>query len=86
MWSLNLIVKLTVLHYQILLSLAIAAIAQTILMQTSAEQVPSLLRVAPRYLELVTSSNSWPFMPISALRLFVLLVTILLFSVLTSIP
>ena len=55
-------------------------------MQTSAEQVPSLYRVGPRYFKLVTSSNFWPFMPISALMLFVLLVMILLFSVLTSIP
>ena len=32
-------------------------------------------RVAPRYLKLVTSSNFWPFMLISALMLFVLEVT-----------
>ena len=43
-------------------------------------------RVVPTYLRLVTSSNFWPFMLISALMLFVLLVLILLFSVLTSIP
>ena len=43
-------------------------------------------RVAPRYLKLVTSSNFWPFMLISALMLFVLLVLILRFSVLTSTP
>ena len=43
-------------------------------------------RVAPSYLKLVTSSNFWPFMLISVLMLFVLLVMILLFSVLTSIP
>ena len=72
-----------VLHCQILFHLAIA---EAILMQTSAEQVPSLHRVAPRYLKLVTSSNFIPFMLISALMLFVLLVLILLFSVLTSIP
>ena len=42
---------------QILLSLAIAAIAEAILMQISAEQVPSLHRVFPRYLKLATSSN-----------------------------
>ena len=71
-----------VLHRQILFSLAIAAIAEAILRQTSAEQVPSLHRVAPRYLKLVTSSNFWPIMLISALILFM----ILLFSVLTSIP
>ena len=85
MYSLNLIAKLMVLHRQILFSLAIAAIAEAILNWTSAEQVPSLQRVAPRYLKLVTSSNFWPFMLISALMLFVLLVVILLFSVLTSI-
>ena len=55
-------------------------------MRTSAEQVPSLHRIAPRYLKLVTSSNFWPFMLISALILFVLLLMTLLFSVLTSIP
>ena len=74
-----------VLHHQILFSLAIATIAEAILMWTSAEQVPSLHRVAPRYLQLVTSSKFWPFMLISALMLFVLLTTILLFSVLTAI-
>ena len=55
-------------------------------MWISAEQMPSLHRVAPRYLKLVTSSNFWPFMLISALVLFMLLVMILVFSVLTSIP
>ena len=73
-----------VLHLQILFSLAIAVISEAILMRNSAEQVPSLHTVAPRYLKLVTSSNIWPFMLISALVLFVLLVMILLFSVLTS--
>ena len=78
--------KLIVLHRQILFSLAIAAIVEAILMRTSAEQMTSLHRVAPRYLKLVTSSHFWPFMPIFALMLFELLVMILLFSVLTSIP
>ena len=55
-------------------------------MQTSAEQVPSLHRLAPRYLKLVTSSNFWPFMLICTRMLFMLLVMILLFFVLTSIP
>ena len=41
-----------VLHRQILFSLAIADFAEAILMRTSAEQVPSLHRVAPRYLKL----------------------------------
>ena len=57
-------------------------------MQTSAEQVPSLHRVAPRYLKLDSFSNFWPFMLIliAALMLFVLLVMIVVFCVLTSIP
>ena len=84
--KLNVLAKLMVLHHQILFSLAIAAIAEAIQMQTSAEQVPSLHRVAPRNLKLITSSNFWPFMLICALMLFVLLVMILFFSVLTSIP
>ena len=66
-------------------SLAIAAIAKAILMRTSAEQVLSLHGVAPRYLKLVTSSNFWQFMLISALMLFVLLAMILLFPKLVSI-
>ena len=49
--------KLMKLHCQILLSLAIAAIAEAILMWTSAQQVASLHRVAPRCLKLVTTSN-----------------------------
>ena len=44
--SLNLLAKLMVVHCQILFSLTTAAIAEAILMQTSAEQVPSLHRVA----------------------------------------
>ena len=55
-------------------------------MRTSAEQVPSLHSFAPRYLKLVISSNFWPFMLISALMLFILLVMVLFFSLLTSIP
>ena len=85
-YNLNLLVKLMVLLHQILFNPAVAAIAEAILMQISPEQVPFLQRVAPRYLKLVTSSNFWPFMLISALMLFVLLVMILLFSVLISIP
>ena len=81
----NLSAELMVLHLLIVFSLAIAAIAEVILVWTSAEQVPSLHGVAPRYLKVVTSSNVWPFMQISALMLFVLLVLLLLFSVQTSI-
>ena len=61
LYKLNLLAKLMVLHRHILFNLAIAAIAGTILMQISTEQVPSLHRVAPRYLKLVLSSNFWPF-------------------------
>ena len=57
LWDFNLLVKLMVLHRQVLFSLAVAAITEAILMQTFAEQVPSLHRVAPRYLKLVTASN-----------------------------
>ena len=48
-YSLNLLAKLLVLHRQILFSLATAAIAEAILMRTSAEQVPSLHRVCLLY-------------------------------------
>ena len=65
--------KLMVLCDQILFNLAIAAIAEEILMHTSAEQVPSLHRVALRDLKLVTF-NFWPSMLISALKMFMLLV------------
>ena len=51
-------VELMVLHHQILFSLAIVAIAEAVLMQTPAEQVPFLHRVAPRYLKLITSGRS----------------------------
>ena len=86
MYSLNLIAKLMVLYHQILFSLVIAVIAEPILMRTSAELVPSLHRVAARYLKLIIPSNFQPFLLISVLLLFVLLATILLFFVLTSIP
>ena len=74
--SYNLLGKLMLLHLQILFN---CAIAEAILMQASAEQTPSLHRIAPMYLKLVTASSVWPFMLISALMLFVLLVMILLF-------
>ena len=72
--NLSLLRKLLALLLQILFNLAIA---KAVRMRISAEQVPRLHRVVLRYLKLVTSSNLWPF---------VLLVMILLFSVLTSIP
>ena len=59
--------KLMVLHRQILFSLAIAAIAEVILMWASAEQVPSLHRIASRHSTLVTSANFWPFVLIICL-------------------
>ena len=40
-------------------------------MRTSAEQMPSLHRVAPGYLKVVTSSKFWSFMLIYALMSFV---------------
>ena len=46
--QLELLAKLVVLHRQILFSLVTAANAEAILMRTSAEQVPSLYRVANR--------------------------------------
>ena len=71
---------------QIWSNLANTAITETILMQISAEQVPSLHRVAPRYMKVVSFSDFWLFMVISALILFVLLVMNLLSFVLSSIP
>ena len=60
LYNLNLLAKLMVLLSQILFNLATADIAEAILMQISAEQVPSMHRGAPRYLKEVTSSNFWP--------------------------
>ena len=85
-YRLNALAKLMLLHCQSLFSPAIAAIAEAILMRSYAEQVPSLHRVAPRYFKLATFYNFWPFILISALTLFVLLVMILLFPALTSVP
>ena len=78
MRSLNLLVKLMVLHRH--------ATAEAIPIWTSAELVLSSHRAVPKYLKLVTSSTFWPVRLIFALMLPVLLVMILLFSVLTSIP
>ena len=77
--------ELMVLLHQIRFNLAIAVTAESILMQISAEQVSSLQGIVPRYLQLVTFWNLWPFMML-ALMLFELLVCILLFSMLTLIP
>ena len=64
---------------ELLRQMAISAIAEAILMRISAKQVPSLHRVAQKHLKLVTSSHFWPFLLISTLMLFVLLVINLLF-------
>ena len=48
------------LHRQIQFSLAIAAISEAILMQTSAEQAPSVHRVVARYLKLAFHANICP--------------------------
>ena len=85
LYNLNLLLKLVLLHRQILLNLATAAIAEANLTRISAEQVPFLHRVALTFLKLVTSSF-WPFMLTSTSMLFVLLVMVLRFSVLTSMP
>ena len=70
LYNLNLPVKLMVFHHQILFNLAIA---EAILMQISAEQVPSLHSVAHRYLKkLVTSSNFGLHILIFALLSFML--------------
>ena len=47
LYNFNLLAKLMVLLREILINLAIAAIAEAILMWISAEQVPSLHRVVP---------------------------------------
>ena len=65
LYNLNLLSKLMVLLRQILFNLAIA---EEVLMRISAEQWPFLYRVAPRHLKLITSSNFWPLMLISALK------------------
>ena len=52
----NLLAKLMALLRQTLFNLTIAAIAEATLTRISAEQVPSLHTVAPRYSELVTSN------------------------------
>ena len=82
LFNVKLLANLMVLLRQILFNLTIVAVAEAILMRISAEQVPSLHRVAPRCLKLVTSCSFWPFMLILALTLVVLMV----FSVLTFIP
>jgi len=74
------------LLFQILPSLAMAAVAVAILMRISAAQVPSFDRVAPRYLKAETCSSGSPFMVMLEAIFSVLLTMTLDFSVLTSIP
>ena len=54
-YNLNSLVKLRVLLRQGLINWAIAVISGAILQWISAEHVPSLHMVAPRYLRLVTA-------------------------------
>ncbi|KAH3843247.1 hypothetical protein DPMN_116758 [Dreissena polymorpha] len=67
-------------------SLAIAAVAMAIFIRTSAALVPSLNRVAPKYLKLVTSSSFLLFMVMCALMLVMLFTMVFDFPLLTSIP
>ena len=53
----KLLANLMKMLLRILFNLAIAVIAEAILMRISVEQVPSFHRVAPTYLKLVTSLN-----------------------------
>ena len=68
-----------VLLCHILFNMAITAIAKTIMMWISAEQVPSLRGAAATYFKMPTPSKFWPFMLISALMLLALLVMIWFF-------
>jgi hypothetical protein len=78
--------KLMPLLFQIRFSLAIADVAVAILIWTSTVLVPSLDRVAPKYLKLVPSSSFSPFVVMSALVLFELFTMTLDFFILTSMP
>ena len=57
LYSFILLAKLMVLLRQILFTQAIAVTAEAILMRVSAEQMPSLHRIAPKDFMLVTSPN-----------------------------
>ena len=74
------------LPHQTLFNLAITAMAEATMMWIFAEQVPSLARVALRYLKLVFSCNFWAFMLTTTVMLFVLLIMVLFFCVLTFVP
>ena len=58
LYNLNLLAKLLVFLRKIPFNLAIAAIAEAILMWISAECVPSLRRVASKYLKRSSPSTS----------------------------
>ena len=57
LYNLNSLAKLMVLLCHVLLNMAIAADAEAILVQISAEQVQSFHRVAPRYVKRVRFCN-----------------------------
>ena len=66
--QLELVCELMAWLRQVLLNLAIAAIAEAILVWISVEQVPFLHRVAPIYLKMVTSFNFCPLTLVSTLQ------------------
>ena len=75
------VVKLMLVHLQTLVKFAIADMAEPGLIFTSAADLPSLVRVEPRYLKESTSSSLSPLMVISALMLVSLLtIDLALFS------
>ena len=74
------------LLFHTLVSLAITAVAVAIHIWISVLQVPSFVRVAPKYLKLDTSSSFLPSIMMLTLALFVLFTITLDFTVLISIP
>ena len=83
--ELDLVWKLMLLFHT-LVSLAITAVAVAIHIQISVLQIPSFVRVAPKYLKLDTSSSFSPSIMMLTLALFVLFTFTLDFTVLISIP
>ena len=75
------------LLFQVVLCLDIADVATAVLILISFVEVPSLLKVDPKYLKESTSSRFCPFiMMLMGVFWLVLLTSILLFSELTTIP
>ena len=74
------------LLFHTLVSLAITAVAAAICIWISVLQVPSFVRVAPKYLKLDTSSSFMPSIMMLTLALFVLFTITSDFAVLISIP